>query len=80
MVNTNKLKAKMVENGLLMCDVAKQLRMSRQAFSQKLNNKNDFALSEVKELTLILNLDTKDITDIFLIGLYPYCIQKGGKN
>lgn len=67
MINTNKLKAKMVENGLLICDVSKQLRMSRQAFSQKLNNRNDFALSEVKELTLILNLDTKDITDIFLI-------------
>lgn len=57
---TNKLKAKLSENGLTQSMVADKLGISMQSFSYKLNNKVEFKASEIKTLCRILDIQDKD--------------------
>ena len=65
MTKTAKLKAKIIEAGLVQDVVAAQLGMSAPTFNYKLNNKVEFKASEIKKLALILNLTTEEVFDIF---------------
>ena len=66
MTNTLKLRALLIENNLTNEDVAKQLGISKQSFSMKINNKREFKASEINKLSLLLNLfNTYDIMPIF---------------
>lgn len=65
MTNTSKLKAKIVENGLLQEQVAMQLGMTSATFNYKLNNKTEFKGSEIKMLIVILHLIADEVMAIF---------------
>ena len=65
MTNTSKLKAKIVENGLLQEQVAMQLGMTSATFNYKLNNKTEFKGSEIKMLIVILHLTADEVMGIF---------------
>lgn len=65
MINTSKLKAKIVENGLIQEQVAMQLGMTSATFNYKLNNKTEFKGSEIKMLIVILHLTADEVNAIF---------------
>lgn len=78
MTNTLKLRALLIENNLTNEDVAKQLGISKQSFSMKINNKREFKASEINKLSALLNLsNTCDIMPIFFanrVELNSTCI------
>ena len=66
MTNTLKLRALLVENNLTNEDIAKQLGISKQSFSMKINNKREFKASEINKLSMLLNLSNScDVITIF---------------
>ena len=67
MTNTLKLRALLIENNLTSEDVAKELGISKQSFSMKLNNKREFKSSELNKLVVLLNLTDKDFLPIFFV-------------
>lgn len=69
MTNTLKLRALLIENNLTNEDIAKELGISKQSFSMKINNKREFKASEINKLSLLLNLaNTCDIMSIFFVN------------
>lgn len=56
LINTNKLKACMVEQGYNINKTANALEMSVPTYSRKLNNKRDFTLGEVVRLCKLFNI------------------------
>ena len=65
MLNRNKLKAKVIENGFAMKQIAKMLQISESTLYRKINGKSDFTRKEIQDLKEILNLDTKTAEEIF---------------
>ena len=63
-MNTNKLRAKIKENGLNQNCVAERIGISSNSFSRKLLGKRDFTLSEVVALCEVLNIENPQ--EIFL--------------
>lgn len=63
MIDTLKLKAAIVAKGYIQDDVAHMLGISFQSFNKKLNNKNEFKVSEVFKLSSIL--DITNVEEIF---------------
>ena len=67
MVNTKKLKAKIVEAGYTQYDVAKKLGLSENTFSAKINGKKRFYIGEAANLCDILHIDNcQERCEIFL--------------
>lgn len=64
-MNTNKIKAKIVECGLTQREVAEIIGISANSFSRKLHGKRDFLLSEVIALCSVLEFDNPE--EIFLV-------------
>lgn len=61
MINTKLLKSYFVKNGLTQEDVAKNIGISYQSLSDKVNNKVQFKVNEVSSLCEMLNIkDDKD--------------------
>ena len=56
-MNANKIRAKIVEQGMTQGEVAKIIGISPNSFSRKLLGKRDFLLSEVIALCSVLDLD-----------------------
>lgn len=65
MTNTAKLKAKIIEKGLLQEAVAMQLGMTSATFNYKVNNKTEFKASEIRLLIAILSLTSDEVVTIF---------------
>lgn len=65
MINKNKLKAKVIENGLTMEKVAKELDINVTTLYRKINGTSDFTRSEMHKIKDLLNLSIKDAVDIF---------------
>ena len=65
MTNTAKLKAKIIESGLLQEAVAMQLGMTSATFNYKVNNKTEFKATEIKMLVDILHLTKEETFAIF---------------
>lgn len=63
-MNANKIKAKIVEQGMTQGEVAKRIGISPNSLSRKLLGKRDFSLSEVMSLCAVLHLENPQ--DIFL--------------
>ena len=63
-VNVNKLKAKLVENGLNVETLAKKLGLNPQTVYNKLNN-DGFKMSEARKMGEILNLSSTELCEIF---------------
>lgn len=59
MINTNLLKAKIVEHGMTQQEVAKLIGMSPKTFSIKMNS-GKFGLDEADKLIAVLKIDKPD--------------------
>lgn len=65
MTNTAKLKAKIVEKGMVQEEIAQALGMTIATFNYKVNNKREFKASEIKKLSEHLSLTAEEVNAIF---------------
>lgn len=65
MVNTKKIKARMIEFGFTQKDLAKALDIATPTMSQKLNNIRPMYLKEADILADILKIDTNKFGEYF---------------
>lgn len=66
MVNINKLRGKIIENGLSVKDLADNLEMDRSTLYRKMNNEGDTkTISDAMKISKVLNLTLEDVNSIF---------------
>lgn len=65
MVNSRKIKSRLVELGLTQKDIAASLKLSAPTVSQKINNVRPFFLNEADELARILEIPVNQFGDYF---------------
>lgn len=65
MLNTNKIKGRMRELGIVQKDVAEALNIQPPTASQKINGIRPMSLDEAKELALLLKIDPADFGAYF---------------
>lgn len=65
MINSNKLKAKIIENGYNNQTLAPLIDITAYTLGQKIANKTPFNLGEVSELQKLLKLEENEIIEIF---------------
>lgn len=72
-VNVNKLRGKIVENGLNMSTLAIKLEIDRSTLYRKVNSEGDkLTIKEANEIVELLNLDSKEAMTIFFGRLVAY--------
>ena len=65
-VNVNKLKAKMVERGLNVSQVAEKIGIDRSSLYRKLNNQGEtLTVKEAKAIVKVLNITPREAASIF---------------
>lgn len=67
MTDTTKLKAIIAGKGVKQSYLADKLGISRQAFSNKINNKAPFQLTEIKTICETLKINKSECFNIFLM-------------
>lgn len=67
MINTRKIKGRMVELDISQQDAAKGLGISLPTFNQKLNGRKDFKIGEVQEFVNLLKIADEDVAEYFFI-------------
>lgn len=69
-MNINKLRARFVELGLSVEDVADRMGINRSTLYRKMSNRDGktLTISDAKQLADILRLSAQDINDIFFGG------------
>lgn len=66
MVNINKLKGKIVENGLTIGKLAKEIGLDRSTLYRKINNDGEtFSIREANLICSVLGLTGQEATEIF---------------
>lgn len=75
MTNTNKLKGAIVSAGYTQKQVADKIGITARALNNKITNKNDFYVREMRAIIELLGI--KDYEDIFFAGDVPNMEQKG---
>lgn len=65
-MNANKLKGKIIENGLNVAKTADLINIHKSSFYRKLNGFDTFTVSEAAKLKEILGLTNLEALDIFL--------------
>lgn len=65
-MNINKLKGKIVENGMKIETLAERIGIDRSSMYRKLNNFEKITIGEASKIKAVLNLSDEDATDIFL--------------
>lgn len=66
MVNINKLRGKIIENGLSVKDLADNLKMDRSTLYRKMNSEGDtLTISDAEKISKILNLSLEEVNSIF---------------
>ena len=66
MVNINKLKGKIVENGLTVGELAKEIGLDKSTLYRRLNNDGEtFTIREANLICSVLGLTGKEATEIF---------------
>lgn len=65
MINSNKLKGKLVEENLTQEGFASQLGIATFTLNEKINNKREFTASELRKIKYLLNLADDTFLDIF---------------
>lgn len=73
-MNFRKLKGKLKEEDYTQKEMAKMLGITPQAFNAKINNRVQFTLGEVVEMTNILNIDNP--VEIFFKNSIPNMQQR----
>jgi len=65
-MNVNKLRAKIVEKGLSIDIVAKEIGINRSSLYRKLNNAGEtLTIKEANAIVKVLNITADEATDIF---------------
>ena len=65
MFNKNKFRAKVIEKGFTMKQIAEVLYISEVTLYRKINGTSDFTRKEIQKLKEILKLDAKTTDEIF---------------
>lgn len=65
MFNKDKFRAKMVEKGITIADVANVIGINETTLYRKMNGKSDFSRSEIQILKSLLNMSLDDAESIF---------------
>ncbi|MEC1024399.1 helix-turn-helix domain-containing protein [Bacillus paralicheniformis] len=66
MVNVNKLRGKIVENGMSIGELAKKIGIDRSTFYRKLNSNGEtFSIKEANLICDVLGLTSEEATVIF---------------
>lgn len=65
MIDSKKLMKKLDESGMKKRYIAERLGLSTYGLSLKINNENEFKVSEVEKICKILNITLKEREDIF---------------
>lgn len=65
MIAVNKLKGKVVEQGLTMTAFAKEIGMDYSSLYRRLDGQVSFTVSDVETITRVLHLDSEEIVGIF---------------
>lgn len=65
MVNTNKLKGKIVEQGFTFARLAQKVGVSPSTLGRKIRNVSDLTLEEVERIRYILNIPPNRIMEYF---------------
>ena len=65
MINTNKIKARIVELGMNQGDVAEEMKLAQPTLSQKLNNIRAMDLEEAEKLSKILEIPAEEFCNYF---------------
>lgn len=66
MVNINKLRGKIIENGLSVKDLADKLEMDRSTLYRKINSEGDtMTISDAEKISKILDLSLEEVNSIF---------------
>ncbi len=69
-MNINKLRGKIIENGMTVNDVASYIGMDRSTFYRKLNNEGEtFTIKEVNLIRDVLNLTVDEAVSIFFTNI-----------
>ena len=79
MVNTNKIKGRMRELGLVQADVAKHLEIAQSSLNQKINNIRPFDLSEAEKLAECLKIEADEFGVYFFNRKVAFCNAKEDK-
>lgn len=64
-IAVNKLKGKVVEQGLTMTAFAKEIGMDYSSLYRRLDGQVSFTVSDVETITRVLHLDSEEIVGIF---------------
>lgn len=65
MFNRNKFRAKVVENGFTLEEVAKQLGINPSTLDRKMSGISDFSRNEIQILRKVLSMTAADCDEIF---------------
>lgn len=65
MIAVNKLKGKVVEQGMTMTAFAKEIGMDYSSLYRRLDGQISFTVSDVEVITKVLHLNNEDIVKIF---------------
>ena len=66
MINTNKVRGRMVEKGMTQQDAANYLGIAQATFSQKINNVRPMDLNEAEKLAEFLDITDSEFALFFL--------------
>ena len=67
MINSKKLKAKIVERGFTIKKLSEKISLSNYTLGQKIANKSIMNIAEVKKLIDILDIKSEEIQNIFFV-------------
>lgn len=65
-MNINKLKSKLVENGMNVETLAEKIGVDRSSLYRKLSNFEKIKIGEASKMKAVLNLSDEEAADIFL--------------
>lgn len=65
MFNRNKFRAKVIENGFTIKQIAETLHISEVTLYRKINGASDFTRKEIQKLKEMLKLDVETVEEIF---------------
>lgn len=65
MLNSNKIRGRIVELGLSQDVVAKEMGIAQATFSQKISGKRRMSIDECHKLKCILHIEDADVCDYF---------------
>ena len=66
MINRSELRAEIAKKGISNRALCKEMKLSEQAFYNKINGCSEFKESEIKSLVNVLGLTAEDLNRIFL--------------